>query len=147
MNDRERMVISAHLDAEVEAPWKDKIEEKIARDPAWNAEADVQIRVRAALAAAPEPDFSEARERIKARVLSHLSPDHRTPRMSLTWITAAAAALVVLAASGGYWWGRQEASFPAEVSEIEVQVPRQLELKLSGEGQLMMASTLEGTRR
>lgn len=145
MNDRERMVISAYHDGEVEAPWKSQVESKIAHDPDWAAEANLQARVRATLTAAPEPDFSEALVRVRSRIgTSPSSPPMRS--LPMAWLSVAAA-LLVLAASGGYWWGRASVSGPVEVAELQVQVPKQLELKLSGEGQLLMASTLEGTRR
>ena len=146
MKDIERMVLSAHTDGEVEAPWKDQVTRKIVEDPAWAAEASLQAKLRAVLAASPEPDFSEALARVRAKV--EAGSRHRTRTLPLAWFSVAAAALLVLAAGGGYLWGRQSAATgPAEVSELQVQVPRQLELKLSGEGQLIPASTLQGIRR
>lgn len=145
MKDIERMVISAHRDGEVEAPWRDQVARKIAGDPAWAAEAAAQDRLGEALAASPEPDFTGAQARVW-EALSTRTP-RPTPRLPLVWLSAAAAALVVLAASGGYWWGRSSViTGPAEVAELQVQIPKQLELKLSGEGQLLMASTLQGNR-
>jgi anti-sigma factor RsiW len=147
MNERERMVVSAHLDGEVEAPWKDQVEQRIASDPTWSVEAALQARVKAVLAAAPEPDFSAAQARVhEALTRSRVGTAPRP--LPLSWLSVAAAALVVLAGAGGYLWGRASVpSAPAELAELQVQVPKQLELQLSGEGQIMMASTLEGFRR
>lgn len=145
MKDMERMVISAYRDGEVEAPWKDQVARKIDADPAWAAEADAQERLRQVLASAPEPDFTDAQARVQRAVAGLTSRSEPRP-LPLTWLSVAAA-LLVLAASGGYWWGRSSAvSGPVDVAELQVQVPKQLELKLSGEGQLLMASTLEGNR-
>lgn len=146
MKDIERMVISAYGDGEVEAPWKQQVERKILEDPAWAAEAALQNRLHEVLAGAPEPDFAEAGERVFRRVAGSSRPVARLLPSPMAWIPVAAA-LLVLAASGGYWWGRSSADGPVEVAELQVQVPKQLELQLSGEGQLLMASTLEGTRR
>lgn len=146
MKDIERMVISAYRDGEVEAPWKDAVAHKIADDPAWAAEAAGQDRLRAVLQASPEPDFEAARTRVFER-LEGLPTRAEVRRFPLVWLSVAAAALLVLAGSGGFWWGRASAaSGPVEVAELQVQVPKQLELQLSGEGQLLMASTLEGPR-
>ncbi len=148
MKDIERMLVSAHEDGEVESPWTDRITQKLAEDAGWSEEASLHRRVKAALASAPEPDFSEALARVKAK-LHDLAP--RTtlpPRFSVAWLSVAAAVLLVAAAGTGYWLGSQSSSTaPTQVSELQVQVPRQLELKLSGEGQLIMASTLQGSRR
>jgi len=146
VKDSERMVISAYLDGEVEAPWKAEVARKIAHDPAWAAEAAAQTRLRQVVLAAPEPDFLGERTRVFER-LEGISPRPEAQRLPLVWLSVAAAALVVMAASGGFWWGRSSVTAGAvEVAELQVQVPKQLELKLSGEGQLLMASTLEGTR-
>jgi anti-sigma factor RsiW len=146
VKDIERMVISAYRDGEVEAPWREQVARKIAQEDDWAAEAAAQDRLGAALRASPEPDFTAARARVFAKV-SGLSSRTESRRLPLAWLSVAAAGLLVLAAGGGYWWGRSTGSAPVEVSELQVQVPKQLELKLSGEGQLLMASTLEGTRR
>ena len=37
MKDIERRILSAHIDGEVEAPWKDQVEARIAADSAWAA--------------------------------------------------------------------------------------------------------------
>jgi len=154
VKDIERMVVSAHLDGEVEAPWKDQVEAKLASDPAWAAEAQRHLRVKEALASAPEPDFSQAQDRIRARIAAHTPGVRRTPapQWPLAWVSVAAAALVLLAAGGGFWAGRLGApvpgvSVPSEVAELKVEAPKALGLKLSGEGQLLMASTLEGPHR
>jgi len=145
VKDSERMVISAYLDGEVEAPWKDEVARKISQDPVWAAEAAAQSRLRDLVLSAPEPDFREERIRVFER-LEGLSPRPEV-RLPLVWLSVAAAALVVMAAGGGFWWGRSSVTPGAvDVAELQVQVPKQLELKLSGEGQLLMASTLEGTR-
>lgn len=148
MKDIERMLVSAYEDGEVESPWKEQIFRRLAEDPAWSAEAEVHQTVKAALVAAVEPDFSENLRRIESNVLSGASPKTSTPRFPSAWISLAAAALLSLAVGTGYWLGSQNSSSaPAQVSELQVQVPRQLELKLSGEGQLLMASTLQGSSR
>ena len=147
MKDVERMVISAHEDGEVEAPWSSQVERKLAEDPTWAAEAAVHRRVKVALATSPEPDFSEARYRVFSQISARVPL--KTPHtFSMAWMSVAAAAILVLALGSGFWLGRQSAASGAsEVAELQVQVPQQLELKLSGEGQLLMASTLEGLRR
>lgn len=142
MKDIERMVISAHEDGEVESPWKEKVADRLASDAEWSAEAELHRRVKTALARDAEPDFSEALARVKAK-LEGASVRPRVSRLPVL-LTAAAAALLVLAAGGGFWLGRQGSS--SSVAEITVQVPKQLPLKLSGEGQLLMASTLQGNR-
>jgi anti-sigma factor RsiW len=153
VKDIERMVVSAHEDGEVEAPWKDQVSRRIAEDPAWAAEADRHRRVKAALAASPEPDFSAARERILARIQAGVPSRPEVRSFPVAWVSVAAAALLVAAVGSGYWLGR--ISLPAapaqtsaaEVSELQVQVPHPQGLKLSGEGQLLMASTLQGSGR
>jgi hypothetical protein len=142
VKDIERMVISAHEDGEVESPWKEKVAQKLGSDAEWSAEAEMHRRVKTALARDAEPDFSEALARVKAK-LEGASVRPRVSRLPVL-LTAAAAALLVLAAGGGFWLGRQGS--PSGVAEITVQVPKQLPLKLSGEGQLLMASTLQGNR-
>jgi anti-sigma factor RsiW len=152
VKDIERMVISAHEDGEVEAPWKDEVARRIAEDTSWAAEAALHRRVKAALAASPEPDFAAARERILARIPAASEPQI-TRAFPVAWVSVAAAALLVVAAGSGYWLGRisQPTSGgqaqAAEVSEIQIQVPHAQGLKLSGEGQLLMASTLQGPGR
>lgn len=143
MKDIERMVVSAHEDSEVQAPWNQKILAKIAADPEWAAESERHRRVKAVLASDIEPDFAASLERVKTRL--EAGPKRvRISRLPML-LTAAAAALLVLAAGGGFWLGRQA---PASgVAEIQVQVPKQLPLKLSGEGQLLMASTVQGIGR
>lgn len=150
MKDIERMVVSAYVDGEVEAPWKEKVEAKIASDPQWAAEAERHRRVKALLAADAERDAAaEGHANILALVKTRLDAASapQSPRVSRlsVWLSAAAAVLLVLAAGGGFWLGRQAPS--AGVAEIQVQVPKQLPLKLSGEGQLLMASTLQGIGR
>ena len=148
MKDIERMLISAHEDGEVEAPWSQEIDRKLAEDAGWLAEADQHRRVKAALAASPQPDFSTAVARVGARLQSLPPRASLPPKLPLAWLSVAAAALLVTAAGTGYWLGSQSSvSAPTQVSELQVQVPRQLELKLSGEGQLLMASTLQGSSR
>lgn len=147
MKDIERMLVSAHEDGEVESPWKKRLETRLAEDPVWAAEAALHRRVKAVLAAAPEPDWAPARERIREALAVHsaLPPVRRTTH--LTWISVAAA-LLVLAAGGGFWLGRQSAPNAApDVAEVQVQVPKAMGLKLSGEGQLLMASTLQRSAR
>ena len=148
MKDIERMLVSAHLDGEVESPWKERIEQKLAEDSSWASEAESQLRLRAALLSSPEPDFSQAQERVGVLLRSLPSRTSMTSRLPLALLSVAAAALLVLAAGTGYWLGTKS-SVPGsvQVSELQVQVPRQLELKLSGEGQLIMASTLQGNHR
>ena len=145
MKDIERMVVSAHEDGEVESPWKERVAEKIAADPAWAAEAGRHRAVKAALSADAEPDFSASLTRVMARLEAGPVPAPVRASRLPVWISVAAAALLVLAAGGGFWLGRQTPS--GGVAEIQVQVPKQLPLKLSGEGQLLMASTLQGIRR
>ncbi len=143
MKDIERMVISAHEDGEVESPWKEKVADKLASDAEWAAEADRHRRVKTALARDAEPDFSSSLDKVRSR-LEGTSVTRRVNRLPIL-LTAAAAALLMLAAGGGFWLGRQGPS--GGVAEITVQVPKQLPLKLSGEGQLLMASTVQGIRR
>ena len=143
MKESERMVISAYLDGEVEAPWKSQVESRLAEDPEWAAEAATQNRLRIALSGSPEPDFTEAISRVRSRASGPVV----IKSLPLGWLSVAAAALLVLAAGGGYLWGRSSGTAPADVAEIQVQVPSQIELKLSGEGQLFMASTLKGNGR
>ena len=151
MKDIERMVISAHEDGEVEAPWADQVARRIAEDPAWAGEAQIHRQVKAALAASPEPDFTAARERVLARIPA--AQPRATRSFPVAWVSVAAAALLVVAAGSGYWLGRlSQSSAPgqtqaAEVSELQVQIPHAQGLKLSGEGQLLMASTLQGPGR
>jgi anti-sigma factor RsiW len=148
VKDIERMLVSAYEDGEVESPWKEQIERRLKEDSGWSAEADLHLRVKNALAASPEPDFSEAKARVGARLRALSTRTALSPRLPLVWISVAAAALLVVAGGTGYWLGSQSsATSPVRVSELQVQVPRQLELKLSGEGQLLMASTLQESRR
>lgn len=152
----ERMVVSAHEDGEVESPWKEEVDRKLAADPAWASEADLHRKVKAALAAAPEPDFTEARARVLARLQARSSGKPRSLRLPAAWVSVAAAAALLVAAGSGYWAGRlsafsggggQASSVPAEVSEIQIHVPHAQGLELAGEGQLLMASTLPGIGR
>jgi len=147
VKDIERTLISAYLDAEVESPWKEKVARRLTEDPVWAAEAQWHLRVKASLASSPEPDWSEVQTRVKARMESRGSPT-TSRSLPLAWLSVAAAALLVLAAGGGFWLGRSvSAPGTADVAEIQVQVPKAMGLKLSGEGQLLMASTLQGPRR
>jgi len=148
VKDVERMLVSAHEDGEVESPWKQQLERRLADDPAWADEALVHRRVKATLAAAPEPDWSQARARVLAAVVAPQVARSGGRLVPLSWISVAAAALLVLAAGGGYWLGRQSSPIAApDVAELQVQVPKAMGLKLSGEGQLLMASTLQRTSR
>lgn len=146
MKDIERMVVSAHEDGEVESPWKEKVEQRLASDPAWAAEARLHRDLKQKMSSSPEPDWTEASARVKARVLQ--SPKRsRLKTTPWAWASVAAAALLVLAAGGGYWAGRVAvpSSAPSDLAELQVQVPKSMGLKLSGEGQLLMASTLQRT--
>ncbi len=142
MKDNERMLVSAHEDGEVQSPWKEQIEARVAQNADWAAESLRHRRVKALLAADPEPKLTLSKERLQA-ALRGVAPRREPARLPLAWLSVAAAALVLLASGAGYWFGSQ-ASTPAQVSELQVQVPSQIELKLSGEGQLLMASTLQG---
>jgi len=147
VKDIERMVVSAYEDGEVEFPWSDRVLKKMEENPEWVAEAQSHRRIKAALASSPEPDFSEVRQRVKARIEAHL-PRRRRLTLPPVWMSVAAAAALVLVAGGGFWVGRQTvATPPSAVAELQVQVPKTLGLKLSGEGQLLMASTLQGKSR
>ena len=150
MKDIERMVVSAHADGEVESPWKEQVARKIGEDPDWAAEAAVHNRVKTALASAPEPNSTPSLDRVWTR-LEQLKPrKHEVVHGSFLWVGVAAAALLVIATGTGYWLGRQapgQSGPGSEVAELQVQVPKDLGLKLSGEGQLIMASTLQGSRR
>jgi len=148
VKDIERMLVSAHEDGEVESPWKQRLEKRLADDPVWAAEAALHRRVKAALAADQEPDWTLARGRVKDALAARHALPPVTRRAHLTWISVAAAALLVLAAGGGFWLGRQSAPTGApDVAEVQVQVPKAMGLKLSGEGQLLMASTLQRSAR
>ena len=150
MKDIERMVVSAREDGEVGPPWNDQVLRKIAEDPGWAGEAELHRRVKSTLAAAPVPDFSEAQTRVWDRLQAQLPRKNHSSHGSFVWGALAAAALLVLATGTGYWFGRLAPGSGAQgndVAELQVQVPKQLELKLSGEGQLMMASTLQGNGR
>lgn len=148
MKDIERMLVSAHEDGEVASPWKEQIQSRIGDDPAWASEAAVHRSVKAALARDPEPDFSAARSRVAVRLRERTgsgSARHPQRILPMAWVSVAAAALLLVAAGGGFWLGRQSTvpGGAAPLAELQVQVPHQLELKLTGEGQLLMASTLE----
>lgn len=148
MKDIERMVVSAHEDGEVESPWKEAVERRIAGDAEWSAEAALHRNVKAALAASPEPDWTHAAARVKAAVEAGGRSPVPVRTLPLRWVSIAAALLLV-AGGAGFWLGRQTVavSTPAAVAELKVQVPKALGLTLSGEGQLLMASTLQGSRR
>jgi anti-sigma factor RsiW len=148
MNNAERMVISAYEDDEVESPWKAQVEQRLASDPRWAAEAEAIQRLKAALAADPEPDFATARARVTERLAARPGAVAPTPirPLSWAWVSVAAAALLLVASGTGFWLGRQSlAPASSQVAELQVQVPKTLQLQLSGEGQLLMASTLERT--
>ena len=55
MKDIERMVVSAHVDGEVESPWKEKVEQRLATDSDWASEANLHRGVKEALASARNP--------------------------------------------------------------------------------------------
>jgi len=146
VKDIERMLVSAHEDGEVESPWKQQLERRLAEDPVWEAEAALHRRVKAALASAPEPDWSQARDRVREALAAPRAPRTGGRLVPLSWISVAAAALLLVVGGGGYWLGRQSAPTAApDVAELQVQVPKAMGLKLSGEGQLLMASTLQRT--
>ena len=147
MKDIERMVVSAHEDGEVESPWKQRVEKRLADDAEWAAEAALHQLVKAKLASSPEPDFAGAQARVGAKLRSLTDALPHSRSLPLAWVSVAAAALLIVSAGTGYWLGRQSSAVGVQVSELQVKVPKQLELKLSGEGQLLMASTLEGSRR
>ena len=148
MKDIERTLISAFADSEVESPWKEKVLLRLAEDTDWAAEAQMHHRVKALLASSTEPDWTEAQSRVKARIEARL-PKSASRQLPMAWLSVAAAALLVLAAGGGFWLGRTTVPSTAtnDIAEIQVQVPKAMGLKLSGEGQLLMASTLQGNRR
>lgn len=147
MKDIERMVVSAYEDGEVESPWKDRVEQRLASDPEWAREAALHRGVKTALGRSPEPDWGPSIRKVADRIEARLGARHRAQRVPLPWLSLAAAALLVVAAGGGFWLGRQTQSSALDVAELQVQVPDQLELQLNGEGQLLMASTLERASR
>ncbi len=143
----EKMIVSAYEDGEVQSPWKEQVARRILEEEGWAAEAEHHRQLKSLIHAAPEPDFTEQRARVLSRIKAGSGQLRASKGLSIAWFSVAAA-LLVLALGGGFLWGRQSAASTAsEVAELQVQVPLQLELKLSGEGQLLMASTLEGIGR
>lgn len=147
MKDIERMVVSAYEDGEVESPWRDRVEQRLASDPLWAQESSLHRAVKAALTRSPEPDFGPSLQKVADRLEARLGSGPTVQRFPLAWLSVAAAALLVVAAGGGFWLGRQTQASSLDIAELKVQVPDQLELQLNGEGQLLMASTLERASR
>jgi|GEM_PF-2332673 len=145
MKDSERMIVSAWTDGEVELPWSSLVSAKVEQNPEWSETARQHNRVKQLLVNDGEPDWTAA----QSRVWDHLAAQNPVrpfvAHLPWSWISVAAAALLVVAAGGGYWFGRVSVvKTGPQMAELKVHVPQQLELKLSGDGQLIMASTLQG---
>lgn len=144
MKDIERALVSAYADGEVEAPWNEKVKAKIETDPDWARELELHRSVKAALAADREPDWATALVPPLAKSPAGIEKKRWAFAPPLAWASVVAAALLFVAGSAGFWLGRQSSpSTPTSLAELKVQVPQQLQLQMSGEGQVMMASTLD----
>lgn len=149
----EKLLISAHLDGEVESPWKEKMDERLARDPQWQAEAALHQRVKDQLAALPETDLSAAQKRVWEKVQGRISARKEGVKPAgSVWVfrplLAAAAAVLVLVGtlSVGYLLGSRGTSGSSEMAEIKVQIPQNFDFKVEGEGQLVQMSNYQGPK-
>jgi len=123
------------------------VKQRLASDPQWAQEAALHQAVKSALARSPEPDFGPSLQKVADRLEAKIALGRKVQRLPMGWLSVAAAALLVVAAGGGFLLGRQTQASSLDIAELKVQVPEQLELQLNGEGQLLMASTLERASR
>jgi hypothetical protein len=140
-----KMLVSAHMDKEVEAPWDAQVEQLITSNPSWAEQAAVHRGVKEVLARdkQPDPGPSQALVWSRLRAVQAAPKVLRTPAVSW-WSLPAAAAVLALVLGAGYWMGSHNAGTGTNLAELEVQVPTQFHLQLSGEGQLLKVSTMEG---
>ena len=149
-----KMLISAHVDDEVEAPWKSRLDELLTENPEWGAEAQLHRKVKQILLQEEVPGIEASQQAVWSRLQAALPsvkassvPAFPLRRMGLpTWLAyPAAAAVLALVLGAGFWLGaRSTSSTGQDVAELQVQVPAEYHLQLSGDGQLLKVSTLEG---
>ncbi|MEI8095041.1 MAG: hypothetical protein WCG80_12580 [Spirochaetales bacterium] len=140
-----KMLISAHVDHEVEAPWKDRLEELLETHPEWREEEALHRKVKNALAAAEVSGEAQSQAAVWSRLQASLSPPEAVRSPFVWWSYPAAAAVLALVLGAGFWLGSHSAPVAgASVAEIQVEVPGGFNLQLSGEGQLLKVSTLQG---
>ncbi len=141
-----KMLISAHIDHEVEAPWATRVDELIRQDQELQAEAQLHRDVKQKLKDAPWPDLEQSQASVWSR-LQALAP--REPVVGSVailpwWSYPAAVAVLALALGSGFWLGTHTTPAGETLAELKVQVPGQYSLQLSGDGQLLKVSTMEG---
>lgn len=155
----EDSIVSALTDGEIESPWKERLEARIASDPALSDEYNRLQRVKTWLSHDDFPDFSASRERVRQVLAARLTNKANKPslirgRVSVSWPAAAAAVFVMVL--GGLFLGYSAGSvsgssrLPLAQSaptsdEIQVQVPQKFNFKLKGEGQLLHMSRFKGS--
>jgi len=138
------LLISAHMDGEVEAPWASELDRLLQERPEWQALADQHRAVKERLASSPEPDVAASQEVVWSRLQASVPSDSTTPAPLRFWLTlpAVAAALLVVLATG-YWWGSTSTPSGSALAELEVLVPTEYDLRVSGDG-LLVPATFEG---
>ncbi|GEM_PF-6901279 len=141
-----KMLISAHVDHEVEEPWATRVDELIRQDREMEAEAQLHHKVKHQLAEAPWPAIEDSQIAVWSR-LQALAPREALvkPTTFLPWWSyPAVAAVLAFVLGSGFWLGTHSAPASQNLAELKVQVPGQYSLQLSGDGQLLKVSTMEG---
>lgn len=143
------LLISAHMDSEVGAPWDSQLDQLLKERPSWQAEAELHRAVKERLAGAAEPEIAASQARVWSRLQVSLpqsspSPTSVTKGLSRWWSAPAVAAALLVMLATGYWWGTTSSSSPA-MAELEVRVPTEYDLKVSGDG-LLVPAAFEGGR-
>ncbi|NNM53356.1 MAG: hypothetical protein HKM05_01355 [Spirochaetales bacterium] len=144
----DRFLISAHVDHEVEPPWDQVVEQKIATDPQWKEEWERQKSIHEKLAQLADPESLEkARELVRLRLDALRSAPRSSRHFDLNWVgLAAAAAVFGLVVGGfGFWLGRQATG--ASVAEVHVHLPSGYTVPLNGNSQLIKMTSFESGNR
>ena len=141
-----KMLISAHIDHEVEAPWATRIGELIRQDQELEAEAQLHRDVKQTLKDAPWPDLEQSQASVWSRLQALAPRETVVGSVAILpwWSYPAAVAVLALALGSGFWLGIHTAPAGETLAELKVQVPGQYSLQLSGDGQLLKVSTMEG---
>ena len=144
----DRFLISAHVDHEVEPPWDQVVEQKIASDPQWKEEWERQKSIHEKLVQLADPESLEkARNAVRLRLEALQATPRVTRNSDIKWVGLAAAAAVfgIMVGGVGFWLGRQTTA--ASVAEVHVQLPSGYNVPLTGSSQLIKMTSFEGGNR
>ena len=141
-----KMLISAHIDHEVEAPWATRIDELIRQDQELEAEAQLHRDVKQTLKDAPWPDLEQSQASVWSRLQALAPRETVVGSVAILpwWSYPAAVAVLALALGSGFGLGIHTAPAGETLAEMKVQVPCKNSLQHSGDGQLLKVSTMEG---